>query len=99
VAAKRCASILVRIVISISRAADGISLDGDGAAGKRAGGIFKGITLTLTLTLTSKGHAHPNPSPSPSPSPSPNPNFKGMLTRKPGITKIQLAPSMHKVPG
>ena len=66
VAAKRCASILVRIVISragdeislagdnISLAGDGISLAGDGAAAQRAGGLFKGTRLT-----------RPNPHPSP----------------------------------
>ena len=57
VAARRCASILVRLVISIG--GDQISIGGDRAAG----GLFK-----------------------------------GMLTRKPGITKVQLAPSMLKVP-
>ena len=59
VAAKRCASVLVRIVISragddISLAGDGTSLAGDGAAAQRAGGLFKGICRT-----------RPNPHPSP----------------------------------
>ena len=62
-AARRCASVLVRLVISlgpdqISRAGDQISSAGDRAAG----GLFK-----------------------------------GMLTRRPGITKVQLTPSMLKV--
>lgn len=57
VAARRCTSILVRLVISLGP--DQISIGGDRAAG----GLFK-----------------------------------GMLTRKAGITKVQLSPSMLKVP-
>ena len=55
-AARRCPSILVRLVISLGP--DQISSAGDRAAG----GLFK-----------------------------------GMLARKPGITKVQLTPSMLKV--